>query len=417
MEQVTDAYSNAKHVTVFPFTQRPEGDETIIANVAQTSVLSLPSSAVDILLWLEEGKTIGEAQLCYQQKYDECPDIDEFIELLEQEGFLTTHIGDEHTPNLAGALANHPTPRAHFVGFSEKTARIIVSKPVLISVCALIALSLLLIVFEPSLFPSFNTLVFQQHAGPLILSLLLFTFLTLFLHEMAHLVAARAAGVSTRLGISNRLWILVAEADMTGIWMASPAQRYLAFLAGPLLDGAGSAICLIFLFAHSHGWLPLSPIALIFCQSALLSYVFRLLWQCYFFVRTDFYYVFAALFKCKNLMQDTQTWLSNIAAKFLPFFKHRDLSTLANSEMRVIRLYAVFWVVGRLVALYALLFLTLPILVGYVRFVPALFSSASPLVSLSWGDALAWAGVAMLVVVPQIAGLFLWLKSLIVRKG
>jgi hypothetical protein len=41
---------------------------------------------------------------------------------------------------------------------------------------------------------------------------------TVFLHEMAHLVAARGAvGVSSRLGISHRLWYLVAETDMTGV--------------------------------------------------------------------------------------------------------------------------------------------------------------------------------------------------------
>lgn len=412
-----NAYQNDGHVTVFPFTQKPEGEETIIANVTQTSFLAVPSSAVDLLMWLYEGKTIGEAQLCYQQKHGECPDIEDFLELLEQEGFLAWQTNLSEAQGLATVSASRPMMHAHFAGLSEKNARIIFSKPMLASMSTLIVLGLFLVILEPSLFPSFTTLVFQDHTGPLLLSVLLFTFLTLFLHEVAHLVAARAAGVPARLGIGHRLWILVAETDITGIWMASPAQRYLAFLAGPLLDMVGVAVCLILLFMQRHGWFPLSPIGLIFCQSALLSYVFRLLWQCYFFVRTDLYYVFVTLFKCKNLMQDTEAWLSNLLARFLPFFKHRNISALAPREMKVIRLYSAFWIVGRIVALYTLLFLTLPILVGYVKFIPVLFSPASPLEHLPLVDALAWVGVAMIIVVPQIMGLFLWLRSLIVRKG
>lgn len=410
-------YTHDGYVTVFPFTQRSEGEETIIANAAQSSFLALPSSAVDLLVWLEEGKSIEETQSCYQQKYGECPDIDDFLELLEQEGFLTRLTDNEEAKNQAGSISlNVEARRSHFVGISEKTALAIFSRPVVIGALIIVAVGLLLLVFEPSLFPSIETLVFRQHTGPLILGILIFTLLTLFLHEMAHLVAARAAGVSARLGIGNRLWILVAETDITGIWMASPAQRYLAFLAGPLLDAVGSALCLFCLFAQQHGWFPLAPLVVLLLQAALLSYIFRLLWQCYFFVQTDFYYVFVTMFKCKNLMHDTQGWLLNLLARYLPYIKQRDLSDLSGSELRVIRLYAIFWVIGRLVALYTLVFLTLPILIGYVQLVPSLFSPASPLASLSLGDALAWVGVAVIVIGPQIAGLLLWLKSLVLRK-
>ena len=64
----------------------------------------------------------------------------------------------------------------------------------------------------------------------------IFTYGGIFVHELAHLIAARAVGVNSRMGISHRLWYLVAETDLTGLWSVTRNQRYLPMLAGMIVD-------------------------------------------------------------------------------------------------------------------------------------------------------------------------------------
>lgn len=143
-----------------------------------------------------------------------------------------------------------------------------------------IGAGLFLTVIDPSLLPTPEILVFKQNLTLMSIGLYLLIFPAVFLHEMAHLIAARAAGVPARLSISHRLWVLVAQ---TGIWLASKRQRLLAVLAGSLLDATVSALLIMLLFAQQRSWINLFPAVVLFCRIALFTYLIRLLWQCYFF--------------------------------------------------------------------------------------------------------------------------------------
>ncbi len=399
-------------LSVFPFTQRQDGEETIIANAAQSSFLSLPSSAVDILLWLAEGNTVGEAQALYAQKYSDYPDIDEFLALLESEGFICSQPASEGALNPSSASGSVPRRHSHFTWISENAARLLFSLPVLIVCFLLIGVAVALLLAQPSLFPSAGILVFKQHALLLGVSLIVFVFFTVFFHEMAHLIAARAIGVPARLSLGNRLWVLVAQTDVTGIWMAPRRKRYLVLLAGPLFDAVSASLLVVLVFSQRHGWLSLSPLLYFFCQAALYTYLPRLLWQCYFFMRTDIYYVFVTLFNCKNLMQDTESFLANHLTRVLPIFQYRDLSSIPAREMSIIRLYAVLWIVGRLVALYTLFFISLPILWGYSVNIVQIVAGRSPLVHLSPIDLAGLIIIPLFTMTIQVSGLLLWLRSL-----
>ena len=323
-------------VTVYPFAHRVEGDEAIIANTTRSSFLAIPTPALDLLADLATGRTVGPAQAAFAQKYGETPDMEDFLELLAREGFITPSApapGDslpEDEDPLAPPVG--PAQRYHFEQISVQTARRLFSWPVLLSCGLLISLAIVAIAREPSLLPPPTVMVFKQNLTPLTLTMTSFILVTIFLHEMAHLVAARAAGVPARLGVSNRLWYLVAETDMTGVWLASRRQRYLAFLAGPLLDATASSVLILLLWTNRH-WLSLPLIAVLLCQGFLFTYIVRLLWQCYFFLRTDFYHVIAAFFNCKNLLGDTERWLRNQLARVWPALPVVDQSAIPAAEL------------------------------------------------------------------------------------
>src|SRR5205823_1988045 len=107
---------------------------------------------------------------------------------------------------------------------------------------------------DPGIVPGPQALVFHAHIALMALALVAAAAAGLYLHELAHLLAARACGVPARIRPGRRLWFIVAETDMTGIWLASKRQRYLAFLAGPLADVVSAAVLLVLLWAQRHGW-------------------------------------------------------------------------------------------------------------------------------------------------------------------
>ena len=85
----------------------------------------------------------------------------------------------------------------------------------------------------------------------------------------------------------------------------------------------------------------------------------------------------------------------------------RDSSSRAN-ELRVIRAYAIVWLVGRGLAVAMLIWFSLPILWGYCLELMSLFFGGQPS-TYSLVDALIWSGLAIAV---QGIGLFLWLRGI-----
>lgn len=407
-------------ILVYPFTQQCEGDETIIANASGSAFLSLPTSAIDILAWLAQEKTVGEAQALYTQKYGEVPDIEDFLTLLESEGFVSSQANVLLDASLSQLVTDVPTTASllggikyyHFEFLSQKLARRFFAPPILFGGIFLIILALILVVLDPTVIPSPQVLVFHDHLTLLSIGLLLFSIASLFAHEMAHLLAARAAGVSVRLGISHRLWVLVAQTDISGIWMAPKHQRYLALLAGSFLDAAVAALLIVLLFAHHRGFIVLSPLLLLFCQITLLSNLFRILWECYFFVRTDFYYALALFFNCKNLMGDTETFLSNLCSRILPFIRPVDQSAIPEREMRFIRVYAWIWILGRIAALLSLFFITLPIFTGYYQEIGTFLLKGQLPRAIPLADAVGWLILTCTPIILFMAGFVLWFRSL-----
>lgn len=414
-------YATDTSVEVYPFTRQLDGEEVVIGRPDTVVFLALPPDAVEILDHLADGKTVGQTQSLYQTKYGEIPDMEDFLVLLEQKGFvkpqcalaLPLAIPDSILSSTADVQPQPPV-RFHFANFPQPLAQLLYSRPVLIGTSFIIGLALAAVVVEPALLPGWDALLFTEHLTLMRVSLALLGYTTVFFHELAHLVAARAVGVSSRLGLSHRLWILVAETDMTGVWAVSKHQRYLPFLAGPLLDALSAALIILMTVAATYGWIRLPSGVLRLAQAMLLIYLLRLLWQCYFFVRTDFYYVITNFFQCKNLMRDTQIFLRNQLARLVRAGQIIEQRHIPAAEMRVIRWYALVWIAGRMVAFGALIFITVPLIYNYTLIIGAALMRGYTADPYSFIDALV---MGALFFIPLAAGFGLWIRSLLKQKG
>jgi hypothetical protein len=261
---------------------------------------------------------------------------------------------------------------------------------------------------DPALVPGPGALYFHSHRSLALFSLFLFNLLTLFLHEMGHLIGARAVGVPARLGIGHRLWILVAETDLTGLWAVPPKRRYLPLLAGPFIDLLSLSFLVLAFWAQKHGRIDVPPLVLGFARAAAFSYILRLLWQCFFFVRTDFYYVLIVRLGSMNLMRNTEVYLRSRLARILPWIRPVAAEPIPPREEQAVRFYTPFYLAGRLLAFWSLLFITLPLIGRYLIAMGESLGEGFSRDPLRFVDSLL---LAALLLGPSLAGLYLWLRS------
>jgi len=404
-------YEQSDQIEVQAFTRQPEGDEVVIGLPAANVFVALPAEALEILDSLARGKTVGEAQSEFARVHAIEPDIDGLLESLEQRGFVRRRDGQAVLQQAEGRADR--SIRYHFSQIPESVARRFFG-PLPLALClAIIASAVTIAVARPSLIPGRSSLVFTQHRTAKIVILSLVAYGTIFLHEFAHLLAARAQGVKSRIGISNRLWFLVAQTDMTGLWAVPSRQRYLPMLAGPLLDGLSASLLFLLLFAKSEGVFGLAPEIEQLVRAMIFLYLLRLLWQCYFFMRTDFYFVFTTFFGCKNLMKDTQDLVKNLFRRATGSTERVDQAHIPLRERRVIGMYSVLWIFGRGIAFLSLFFITLPVLFRYLNGTRLALQRGYAGNHYQFLDAVL---VGVLNLAPLIIGLYLWITNVVRRR-
>jgi putative peptide zinc metalloprotease protein len=403
-------YSKDLVLSVVPFTSQQEESEVVIGHPPTGVFLAIPTEAFAILKRLADGMSIGETGDWFQREYGETPDLDDFLGLLEEKGFISTTPYDERPAGEQVSAAGATKLRYHFSSFPEPLAHLLFGPKAVVLYGMLICTSLACIAMQPSILPRAQDLYFPDHRTLSWTIVLIVTYATLFIHEASHLVAARSLGVNSRLGIGHRLWFLVAETDLTGLWAVPKNKRYLPLVAGMLIDAVSGAFFLMVLFAHAQGWFALSVLVSRIIRAILFMYLMRIVWQCLFYIRTDLYYVIVTVWNCRNLMADTEALLRNQVAKFLPVFKNVDQSAIPASERRIIRLYAVVWIVGRIIAVVLLFTVTVPIGLRYLQNLRGALRLGYAANADNFIDSLL---LTAYFFVPLTAGTTLWIKSLL----
>jgi putative peptide zinc metalloprotease protein len=407
-------YSRAAVVAVQPFTRQREGDDVVIGRPETGIFLAIPPEAVEVLDHLAQGKTIGEVADFYLQKYGEAPDMEDFLGLLEAKGIVRA------AQAMGPAAASHPLPRQqpapvryHFSSFPVWLAQLIFGRTASVVAVAVILAAIAAVMRHPQLAPRLRDLYFPDHRTLCFAILLAGAYLSLFVHEFGHLVAARALNINSRMGVSHRLWYLVAETDLTGLWSVPKQKRYLPLVAGTLVDLVFAAVFILLLYAGEEKLFLLPILLARVLRAMVFTYVARAAWQCFLFIRTDLYYVIANFFNCKNLLKDTEAYLRNCLARVVRGMRTVDQSAVPESELRVIRVYAWVWVAGRIAAFAVLIAITLPLGAAYMGNLATAFRAGYSAHPSDFVDALL---LATSFLVPFIAGLTLWIGGMLRRE-
>lgn len=180
-----------------------------------------------------------------------------------------------------------------------------------------------------------------------LLSAFIFTWITVFEHEIAHLAVAKIYGLKGELRLAHRLNFLVAETDFPGIYSVSKAKRITIFLSGIIVDMATTSM-LYFLYLQNKE-------IVILKQFILLEWL-SILWQFFFYMKTDIYYVVKEIVGIPDLYTYSKE-------KIVSFLKREQFTpVLTERENVIVSVYAGILFFGTALGLFRYGFYHIPIL-------------------------------------------------------
>jgi hypothetical protein len=284
-----------------PLVYLEEGDEVTVGRPDINAYGLFPLDGAALLRHLEGGSTPNEAARWYTEQFGEQVDIAEFLEVLEEYGMLVRD----------GDVVTAPEPVRW-----QRLGRAIFS-PVAFGCYAVLAVAAVAaMVREPALAPSYRHLFFTSSLTVVTLGIFLGQAPWILLHESFHALAGRRLGLNSTLGVSRRFYYVVFVTSLDGLVTVPRRKRYLPMLAGLILDViVVSGLTL----AAAALETPSGPRALVsrFLLAMAMGVVLRMVWQSYFFLRTDLYYLIATVLGCNDLQTTARQLLSNRVNRLL----------------------------------------------------------------------------------------------------
>jgi putative peptide zinc metalloprotease protein len=351
---MTPAVTAASRVRLHALHMRREGEEWIVGRVEEGSFVALPPVGVRVLELLRSCCSVEAVAQRLAAEQDAAVDVIDFVESLAELGFVADIDGITVTP--AG-----PTPTT--MGWIQPGHVWWTLHPVLWAGVVLAAVTAAGVsLSHPGQPIRASDLVWSRWGSLVMLSLTALTWVSVFLHEMAHLVTARAAGVPARMSISTRLQFLAAQTDVSGIWSAPRRIRILVYLAGMAVNTmlASAGALLASLAPPGFG----RDFGAILCINQLMLLSVQFL----FFMRTDIFFLIQDLARCRDLYGDATSYVWYLAGRLTRRRRAGNpLVTLPARERRVVRLYTIFLVPGTAITLLFFVLVTLPVLVQLIE--------------------------------------------------
>ncbi|WP_132126393.1 hypothetical protein [Actinocrispum wychmicini] len=260
----------------------PDAEGYILGRRGADDFVAVPEIGGQVILWLQAGVAVDDCAARASEAVGQDVDVADFLADLTAAGILTE---DAEPPPPERPPPGHRIGRVFF-------------GPVALGIqAALVVAGIVLLVSDPALRPSYHDGV--PFAVPLV-SIFTVTTVSLILtiiHELAHKLAAAWLGVYGRISFGRRLFFLVAQTDVTGLWVLPRWKRVIPLVAGMLVDGAIAAAFLILQETAGNLGSPTTEIV----RAAVLVNVGGIIGQLEVYMRTDFYAVFLVVTGRKNL--------------------------------------------------------------------------------------------------------------------
>jgi putative peptide zinc metalloprotease protein len=303
---VTAAPAAGAAVTATPYaamTVVRDGAGYVLGRRGGTDFVAVPEIGGQVIEWLQDGASVSECEHRAADLAGEPVDVAGFLDGLARAGLLPAApaarpgTAEPETAEPGGAAAGAEEPPA--VAPWQVTAGQVMFGRAGLTVQAVLAVTAAVVLLAvPAARPAPGDGI---ATGVPLASLLLLAGLATVLglaHEAAHVLAAWAAGVPSRISLGRRMIFVVYQTDLTRLWSVPRRARVVPLLAGLLFDSAATGILAVAgLILTGHA--PLLVIHVI--RLAVLLNVGAVAFQFLIFLRTDVYALFVLATGCRNL--------------------------------------------------------------------------------------------------------------------
>lgn len=319
--------------------------EVTVGRPDQGDYVVLSADVARLLRWLESGLTPAQAAIRYEVEFGEQIDVTDFIDSLDDLGFLRQP-GEDTT-----AAVQIRWRRLASLVFSPVAAG-----------CYLIvvATALWLVVRHPGLVPQPRNIFFGGSLLVFAACMLAGQLVMIMLHEASHALAGRRLGIASRLSIGRRFYFVVFETNLDGLVTVPRNKRILPIIAGMLCDIIlAAALTIVAAALRDRQELPA-------LSSYLLALVYlsclRIAWQFWFFLETDIYYLISTVLGCLDLHAAGRQTLRNRFDRTCRRPPTFDLQALHPKDRAVARWFSILMAWGYLICGLVLVLGMIPVL-------------------------------------------------------
>lgn len=335
-------------------TQRARDGKIYIGNKATKSFLVIDSYWTPLVDILKTPQTVEEIARKLKRIDDECFSEDEVMAKIK---ILLLFFSKYHLLHRIDNHIFHHHLKVAGVYFPKLTPKLIklIFNPIPIAVIigfGIVALTSPFI--NHNFIPKPIDFFWHPRLSIALLTYFLISWIMVYFHEFAHFATARFFGAKGGFRFSHRLYFLVVETWFPDIYALHEYKRIAIFMSGIITDLAIVGISYL-LLTYQHFFPFLSPLFFIFIRQIVLLQWLTILWQFYFFMQTDLYYVIKDLLHIGNLyslsLEKVKSWI--FGSPFTPKLKKRDSI--------IVSIYAVFFICGTITAFIRYGFYHLPI--------------------------------------------------------
>jgi hypothetical protein len=302
-----------------------------------------------------------------------------------------------------------PADRRILFQVDARIARAIFSPVTLLLYVAVVGFAIALAVADPGLRINLQAFFIDRNLAATLVLLLLLSSAAVMLHELGHMLAAARHGISSKLGIGNRLWNIVAEADLSGVLALPKRQRYLPLMAGMMVDVLVIALLTLTIDALRRTAMMggATGFTVPLLQALILQIVVTLTWQFNFFLKTDLYYVLSNYWSYPDLDADARLYLSDRIHRLSRGRIGARAESPDYTNTRILNLFAILWVVGRILALGILVLVVVPTLYLYAAKTYRAFRDPA----VSSGTVFDLGIFTLISLMILVGGLYMWLRG------
>lgn len=393
---------------VIPLSVQKEGEIYCIGNAELDEFYQFPEVGLNIIRMLQGGASVATIETTLAQTSDESVDVREFIDTLLEIGFIHPEAERHRFQESVEAIRN--TDKRLVFRANPRIARMVFSWPSLALYLGIVGYAAYSAIQDPQLRLNLEAFYLERNLTLTLVLLLLMYAFTASLHELGHMLAAARQGVDSRLGLSNRLWDIVAEADMTGLLALPREKRYLPMAAGMLVDVfsiAAITLILKWLFVNSP-----NGFAIQLLQALALQITISITWQFNIFLKTDVYYLICNYFGYADLNAQAYLFYQNQLHAFSFGLLGKRIEPLKPQQVIIARTFFAIWLIGRIASIGFLVLILIPTLYRY--FERAVETYHNPYMPAS--AAIDIAIFATISTAILLAGLYMWIKPAISAK-